>query len=198
MQNDIHFIGIDPSLAETGIVVLNSKGEMVHQRLCKTKSSKELNKFPINEYSRMQKIIAQIDDVLSQFSPFIVALEGISLSSRNTNVLAQLCGLNYLIRNYCYGIIMSEKTQNFYIVPPTSLKKFVTGKGNCQKDLILLEIYKRYKISFDNNNLADAYGLSKIGEALINKDVVLTKPQGEVIDMLKKQYEKNDEKESGN
>jgi crossover junction endodeoxyribonuclease RuvC len=108
-------------------------------------------------------------------------MESIALMARNTTALAQLCGLNYMLRDVCY------RNYTTYMVAPTGLKKFITGKGNCAKELILLEVYKRYKMSFDNNNLADSFGLAKIGEALITPGLELTKPQQEVIAVLRKQ-----------
>lgn len=52
------------------------------------------------------------------------------------------------------------------IVPPTSLKKFVTGAGNAAKDNMLLGVYKKWDREFKDNNLADAYGLARLAEAI--------------------------------
>lgn len=52
------------------------------------------------------------------------------------------------------------------IVPPTSLKKFVTGAGNAAKDNMLLSVYKKWGKEYKDNNLADAYGLARMAEAL--------------------------------
>jgi Holliday junction resolvasome RuvABC endonuclease subunit len=52
--------------------------------------------------------------------------------------------------------------KNLYIIPPTSLKAFLTGKGNAKKPEIQKAILKIYGISFENDNLADAYGLGKM------------------------------------
>lgn len=54
------------------------------------------------------------------------------------------------------------------IVPPTSLKKFVTGKGNATKDQMLLHTYKKWGVEFADNNLADAYGLARMADAIEN------------------------------
>lgn len=51
-------------------------------------------------------------------------------------------------------------------VPPTSLKKFVTGKGNMKKEMMLKEVYKRWNIDCDTNDEADAVGLAHFGMAL--------------------------------
>ena len=55
-------------------------------------------------------------------------------------------------------------------VAPTSLKKFVTGKGNAKKDLMLLSVYKRWGFDTTNDNKADAYGLAQFGRALLGFD----------------------------
>jgi crossover junction endodeoxyribonuclease RuvC len=173
-------MGIDPSLSETGIIGLrNGRIELSH--LIKTKPSGDN---PTLELDRLVSIIEEIKYYAGKYKPDAIVIEGIAFMARNTRALIQLCGLNYLLR---YTLFPLYKT---YIVTPTSLKKFITNKGNCQKDLVLLEIYKRYKVSFDNNNLADAFSLAKIGESLIKKDKnKLTIRQSEVISILEKQYE---------
>ena len=48
-------------------------------------------------------------------------------------------------------------------VPPTSLKKYVTGKGTgVQKNQILLHTYKKWGVEFDDDNAADSYGLARL------------------------------------
>lgn len=172
-------IGIDPSLTETGVVgVKNGKIQFSH--LIK---SKKIGDTPREEMKRLKGIVNAVISIIEKYNPKIVVMESIAFMAHNTSALAQLCGINYMIRDLIY------KDHSLYMVTPTGLKKFITGKGNCQKDLMLLESYKRYKISFNNNNSCDAFGLAKIGEALINKDLKLTKQQQEVIEGLKKQYD---------
>lgn len=69
------------------------------------------------------------------------------------------------------------------IVPPTSLKKFVTGKGNAKKNEMLLGVYKKWGVEYSDDNLADAYSLARVGEAL-DTDVPLAKYQQEVLTAL--------------
>lgn len=52
------------------------------------------------------------------------------------------------------------------IVPPTSLKKYVTGAGNAAKDNMLLGVFKKWGVEYRDNNSADAYGLARMAEAL--------------------------------
>jgi hypothetical protein len=52
---------------------------------------------------------------------------------------------------------------------------------------MMLETFKRYGESFADQNLCDAYALARVGEALLDKNVKLIKPQEEVINLLKVQ-----------
>lgn len=49
------------------------------------------------------------------------------------------------------------------IVPPTTLKAFVTGKGVAPKERMMLEAFKRWGYSSTDNNDCDAYALMKLG-----------------------------------
>jgi len=177
----MHVIGIDQSLTGTGCVTLKD-GKMIKSILIK---SKPTGPSPIDEQKRLETIANEVARLSVNVD--LAVIEGLAFMARNTGALTKLAGLQYLIRHE----LLNQKI-NFVIVPPTTLKKFVTGKGNCHKDLMLLETYKRYGISFSDNNLCDAFGLAKCGEALLDKNIKLTKFQVEVIDKIKYQYyEKN-------
>lgn len=51
----------------------------------------------------------------------------------------------------------------FVVVPPSTLKKYATGKGNASKDQVLIAAVKRSGIEFNNNDEADAWWLRQIG-----------------------------------
>jgi len=55
-------------------------------------------------------------------------------------------------------------------VPPTSLKKFVTGKGNVDKVAVATTLSKRYDVDFASDNMADAFGLMKFGSVLLGQE----------------------------
>jgi crossover junction endodeoxyribonuclease RuvC len=58
-----------------------------------------------------------------------------------------------------------KRNIKYHLVPPSVAKKFLTGKGNCDKSLILKELLKKYKIDVDDDNQADATVLGLIGRA---------------------------------
>ncbi len=167
-------LGIDLSLRETGCVKTDGE-EIIDTQLIKSKPD---GKLPINELSR----ICNIRDSIDTTEVGIAVIEGLAFMARNSTALTQLSGLNYM----CRELLMLSDIP-FIIVAPTTLKKFITGKGNCGKDVMMLETYKRYGATFDNNNLCDAFGLSIIGSVLSQKNPKLIKPQQEVINLLKEQ-----------
>jgi crossover junction endodeoxyribonuclease RuvC len=43
-----------------------------------------------------------------------------------------------------------------------TLKKYAAGKGNAKKQEMLLQIYKRWGIEFNDDNAADSYALARL------------------------------------
>ena len=84
--------------------------------------------------------------------------------------------------------LLAEFKWPFIIVAPTTLKKFATGSGKGDKDMMMMEVFKTYGFSAMDNNECDAYALAAVGQALLGTPLrKLLKPQQEVIDLLKKQ-----------
>ena len=136
----------------------------------------------VGELKRLQKIVNEIQELCIKHKPNIAIIEGLAFMARNTTALMQLATLNYLIR-----FMLSGMSIRFYVVVPTQLKKFITGKGNAPKDIMMLETYKHYKMSFYDDNVCDAFGLSQIGSGLLAGKVKLNSYQQEVINSLKQQ-----------
>jgi hypothetical protein len=89
-----------------------------------------------------------------------VAMEGYAFGSQMANMLGELGGL---VKLFCYD----ELNVKPLIVPPTSLKKYVTGKGTgVQKNQILLYVYKKWDVEFTDDNAADSFSLAKIASGL--------------------------------
>lgn len=173
-------LGLDLSLTATGVVILKD-GKLDIKQLIKTKPSAE--KSHLNEIKRLLLIVDKIEQIISENLKDIslVAIEGLSFGARNTTALMQLAGLNYLVRK-----LLHDYNIPFVIVAPTSLKKFITGKGNSGKDVMMMETYKRYGVTLSDDNLCDAYCLARVAEA-IKRDIKLTSFQKEVVNLLKKE-----------
>lgn len=179
MKKTITSIGLDLSLVGTGVVILEN-GKIIKQSLIKSKPSGDK---PVDEVKRIQGIVSEIEYIISDYVLDIAVIEGMAFMAKNTTALVQLSALNYMTR----ALLMGYETP-FVIVAPTSLKKFVTGNGAAKKDVMLIEIYKRYGVSIMDDNEADAYSLSQVGLALLKgNSKPITKTQEEVLSLLRKQ-----------
>lgn len=173
-------IGLDLSLTKTGVVVLK-RGKILKKELITSKPSGDR---PIDELERLQKIAAKIEEIIEEFQPGVVVIENLAFLAKGTS-LTQLAGLSYFVRN-----MLAVRSIPFFLVAPTSLKKFITGSGKGEKDAIMLAVYQRYGESIPENNLCDAYCLSKIGEFILNPKEKVPSFQKEVLSLVSKQCPK--------
>ena len=171
----IKTIGIDLSLVASGLVVLED-GKLHSKNLIKSKPS---GKLPINELIRLQKISDEVAEIAINNKPELACIENLAFMAHNTCALTQLAGLSYLVRNK-----LNLAGIPFVMVAPTTLKKFLTGKGNIKKDMMLMAAYKRYGLTFDNDNIADGFALAKVAYELLSDNKVPSF-QKEVLELLK-------------
>jgi Holliday junction resolvasome RuvABC endonuclease subunit len=103
-----------------------------------------------------------------------IAMEGTVLHSQSASVLGELAGVVKLVIFDWFNDAPNEQLRTPLQVPPMSLKKFVAGTGNATKDVMLLNIYKKYGVELRDNNAADAYGLARIAAEYVTDDVEKT------------------------
>jgi len=143
----MYYIGIDPSLSCTAIVIIDYSYTIQLEKTFSTKSD-------LCDEERLHYLTENILDIIPNKNSF-VSVEGLSFASSSQGMM-QLAGLHYLLR---HKLFINNFSYN--IVPPTSWKKIILGKGNLAKDLILKEVYKQYGYDTSNNNLADAYCIAR-------------------------------------
>lgn len=86
------------------------------------------------------------------------------------------------------GIIryhLIEKGLRPIVIAPATLKKFITGKGNADKSIVLKEVLRRYELDIDDHNMADAFGLALIGKAIMEGTDGLPAFQRDIIEEIK-------------
>ncbi len=152
-----YYIGLDLSLTGTGIVILDENEKILEQKLISTKSIDVIEK-------RLIFIQTEILNCLTKYTISIdfsnnVFIEGLSFGSSGQKML-ELAGLHYLIRTSFFSVI--SPIFNYEIIPPTVIKKFITGVGNAKKELMLLKVYKKFGVEFQDNNICDAFCLAKL------------------------------------
>lgn len=139
-------LGIDPA-TKMGLIILERKKDVItttHQQVYSSKSK---------GMQRLGDIGGCIIDMLKVFKPDLIALEGYSFGSKFNHEITYSVGT--VIRYFLW-----QSEYDYKVIPPSSLKKFVTGKGNCKKDLMLLGVYKNWGFDTTDDNLSDAYGIA--------------------------------------
>lgn len=59
--------------------------------------------------------------------------------------------------------VLADWGIDVWTVSPGTLKKFVTSKGNVDKNQILLGVYRRWGVEFQSDDAADSYALCRLG-----------------------------------
>lgn len=166
-------VGIDQSYSGLAICGYDSEG---HYATCKA--------FPLGKYDhevqRLEEIFYHMyanqalgDDTVK------VCMEGYAHGAKfGREQAGELGGTIKLALWMEWGIIP-------VIVPPTSLKKYVLGKAATGKNLMLKGVYKKWDVDLDDDNLADAYALSRIAWVLAGFEETQFQYEREVLQKLK-------------
>lgn len=112
---------------------------------------------------RLQKLADNIVAATYDFN--IVFIEGFSFASKGRSVV-DIAGLGWMVRTRMY-----DTEVPYFDVPPTTLKMFITGKGNSNKEVMLEKVYRKYGIGSEqlkNNNEVDAFALGAFGRTYVN------------------------------
>lgn len=162
------YAGVDPSISNTGIVVLNCSGEVI--KAVNTKHTKTSDDY----YLKLRDIAKHVSDVLrEETGEVLVYYEDYSFSSVNRTYRLGELG----------GVLRTELVAQFgaiHLVAPRLLKKFAVNNGAADKVPIiaealaestwLSELPKRQLTS----DLCDAYFLARMGWYIDNWDNITT------------------------
>jgi crossover junction endodeoxyribonuclease RuvC len=147
------YVGIDLSLTKTAVVALSEHGRFYWWRLHQPKVA-DMAAGAVERLAAHRWMLHDFLDSIPE--PEMVCLEGYAYGRAAQN--HQVGELGGLARLLLYDRGLEYKT-----VPlaPSTLKKFVTGKGNAQKNTVLREVYRVWGIEAEDDNVADAYGLAQ-------------------------------------
>lgn len=171
-------IGIDQSLTGFAFSALDVDDQSKHLTW--------VYKSPYSGVERLvdirQWLVDHLDYVHEQgHSVMDIAMEGTVLASHAALVLGELSAT---VRLTIYDYWKSNSLQFPLLVPPMTLKKFASGKGNAKKQEMLLQIYKRWNVEFNDDNAADAYALARLGAGIYHSKG-LNSVEDEVIEKMK-------------
>jgi Holliday junction resolvasome RuvABC endonuclease subunit len=110
-----------------------------------------------------------------------VAMEGTVLASHSALVLGELAAVVKIV--FWSFFEDWDHQQHLRVplqIPPMTLKKYAAGKGNAKKQEMLMQIYKRYEVEFNDDNAADSYGLARMAAKLHINDI-----EAQIIEQIK-------------
>jgi len=137
-------VGIDTSFTGTGFAIKAEKGFIY--KTIKTKPEDfvdDTDRICSSEMKYFKSIPVDTDSVYIE-DVFV----GHGPSAGASLRLALLAG--------CVRAGLRDKGIKFTIVQPTMVKKYISGKGNVPKDIIIKEVFKKFGIDTNDNNIADA------------------------------------------
>lgn len=141
-------IGLDLSLTATGFAALSADG-------CKLTTIEPKG---VDGEARLDVIL---DALLSRIPmDAVVVIEGLSFGKALPSAFER-AALHWMVR--CE---LKRAKMRFFICPPTTLKLFVTGKGNAEKSMMLREVWKRWNVDAKDDNQADAAALAYLGACI--------------------------------
>lgn len=144
IRTDKTYIGIDQSLTCTSVCVYTGQELTIHRIKPDHKGVK-----------RLCTIYDTIDNILMLHPDAMVAIEGYAFNAKG--LYFNLGEVGGVIRLAVY-----KREMPLIQVPPTHLKKYITGKGNANKNVMIKELYKNYELDINDDNDADAASLALI------------------------------------
>jgi crossover junction endodeoxyribonuclease RuvC len=150
-----HVIGLDLSLTSTGLACT-----------CGIHRIKSHPSFEITRFSRFRMIQLGVNHHVHGTEEIcgrgrradLVVVEDLALS-RTTGHHLTRAGLWHIVMEY-----IDNASIPYAIVSPTSLKKYVTGRGNASKDEVIAAAIRRWPDApINGNDEADAYALQAMG-----------------------------------
>ena len=142
----VMILGVDPSWSGTGVVRSDGAGALLSA--------------PKAEFSCR---VERLDYLGGKLLPLargcsLAVVEGYAMGSRTRPQQAGELSGHYRWLLWGLGI-------RVLIVPPKTVKKWATGNGNASKAQMIEHALERWAYKTDNDNMADAYIMYRLGES---------------------------------
>lgn len=161
----VHVVGVDISLSSTGVAVLGctpSDEWTVHTFTVPTAAHART---PAGQLDRMNQIAATVAETCADAD--VVVVEGGAFAAKTAHAHT-LAGCWWVV----YSRIVRRCEHPVVVVPPSTLKKYVTGRGNASKLEVALAVAKMWPdAELPNSDRADALGLASLGTHLMDLPV---------------------------
>ncbi len=167
-------VGIDPSLTGFAMTAMYEDGTVVEEELT-SKPSPTLT----GRVKRLQRLARAAETFLMVHVAELCLIEGYAYGAKGRAVIS-LGELGGVVREYIVGV--SDITVE---VPPTTLKRFLTGKGNANKLAVTQKLVRRFDREFKSDNLADSFGLALLASVVIGYRQANTQFERDAVSVVK-------------
>jgi crossover junction endodeoxyribonuclease RuvC len=116
----------------------------------------------VQRAQRLTTIVVTILGLVDEHDPHLIVIEAPSLGQGRQGGTHDRSGLWWLV---VHDLVVAGEP--VIEVPPATLKKYVTGKGNASKTDISHELIKRFDVDIRDDNQADAFALRALGLDLL-------------------------------
>lgn len=179
-------VGLDLSLRATGMVALHGATstwpratgpQLIHSAVIETEELRGL--------VRIERVTDAVQGFLTwlhgrALGPDVVVIEGPAFSRQMAHSLGELHGV--------VKLDIARRRARFVVITagPSVLKKFCTGTGNADKNVVMKRVATRWGFDNDDDNICDAYvaammGLCLYGELTPRSEQTQWQPKCEVI-----------------
>lgn len=145
-------VALDLSLTSTG-VAYGDTSDLQSVRFATIKTPSVMGA------RRLASIIDAIESYLDSVHPVLVAMEGYAMGVGRSGRVFDIGELGGVVK-----LTLFNRRIPYLIVPPSSLKLYVTGNGRAEKDEVMGVLKKWFKVKFKTSDEADAFGLFLLSE----------------------------------
>lgn len=168
------YVGLDLSLTSTGVAIIH--GDVVTVQRVTSKGTKGATSE--QQVERLLDIVGRIIALVPDSDATKIAVEGPSYGSTGSAAHI-LGGLWWLVR-------AAFRDADIVVVPPGTVKKYATGRGNAGKDEVLAAVVRRYfNVEVSGNDEADALVLAAIVARLDGNPIDLNLPVDRIVTLDK-------------
>lgn len=167
--------GVDLSLTSTAVAAKSLDSPDIH--VLRIRSSGSKSDTLAQHITRMDTLALKVVNAVRSCSPYLVAIEDMRFGTTRDTSAHRRSGLWWMVAS-----LLHHHQVPVIEIPPSTLKKWATGKGNASKDMVLASAVRRWPDVVTQNDEADATILSDIAAYLSTgdnptktKDAVLSK-----------------------
>lgn len=139
-------LGLDAS-TKTGAVILDKKGNCLYRKEWNPDMGDWIDRGSVQQRSLRR--------VLEKYDVELCVMEAYAFRNFNAEVAVTI---GTMLR-----MVLKEFEIPFVTCAPPTLKKFVTGQGRGDKNVIMKAAFKNWGFDDDSDNITDAYCLAQLG-----------------------------------